>query len=124
MIAALAHVAVAPASPVPTVGASGAISGIMGAYLLLYPRVSVRTFFPPIFLFHVPAWAVLIMWFASQLLTGLPELRPLERDISGGVAVWAHIGGFVAGAVLIHRFRNLEYLRRRRVGADAKVVWS
>ena len=124
VIAALAHVAVAPTSPVPTVGASGAISGIMGAYLFLYPRVSVRTFFPPIFLFHVPAWAVLIMWFASQLLTGLPELRPLERDISGGVAVWAHIGGFVAGAVLIHRFRNLEYLRRRRVGSDAKVVWS
>ncbi len=123
-IAAMAHVAVSPASPVPTVGASGAISGIMGAYLFLYPRVSVRTFFPPIFLFRVPAWAVLIMWFASQVLAGLPELRPLSRDISGGVAVWAHIGGFVAGAVLVHWFRDVEFLRRRKVAGDAKVVWS
>lgn len=124
VIAALAHVAVSPSSPVPTVGASGAISGIMGAYLFLYPRVSVRTFFPPFFLFHVPAWAVLIMWFVSQVLAGLPQLRPLERSLSGGVAVWAHIGGFVAGLVLVHWFRNLEFLRRRRAGADAKVVWS
>ncbi|MBP6771888.1 MAG: rhomboid family intramembrane serine protease [Gemmatimonadaceae bacterium] len=124
VLAALTHVALSPTSPVPTVGASGAISGIMGAYLFLYPRVSVRTYFPPVFLFHVPAWAVLIMWFGSQVLAGLPQLRPLERDVSGGVAVWAHIGGFVAGAVLIHWFRNLDFLRRRRVGADAKVVWS
>lgn len=124
VLAAAAHVAVSPSSPVPTVGASGAISGIMGAYLFLYPRVSVRTFFPPIFLFRVPAWAVLVLWFGSQVLMGLPELRPFERNVSGGVAVWAHIGGFVAGAVLVHWFRNVEYLRRRRVGADAKVVWS
>ena len=60
----------------------------------------------------------------SQVLTGLPQLRPLERDVSGGVAVWAHVGGFVAGAVLVHLFRNVEYVRRRKVGADAKVVWS
>jgi membrane associated rhomboid family serine protease len=124
VIAALAHVAVSPMSPVPTVGASGAISGIMGAYLMLYPRVSVRTYFPPIFLFRVPAWAVLIFWFGSQVLAGLPQLRPLERDVSGGVAVWAHIGGFIAGAVLIRLFRNADYIRRRRLGADAKVVWA
>ena len=124
VIAASAHIAISPSSPVPTVGASGAISGIMGAYLLLYPRVSVRTYFPPIFLFRVPAWVVLIFWFGSQLLVGLPQLRPLDRDLSGGVAVWAHIGGFVAGALLVHVFRNVEYLRRRKVAADAKVVWS
>ncbi|MCC6241951.1 MAG: rhomboid family intramembrane serine protease [Gemmatimonadaceae bacterium] len=124
VIAGAAHIAIGPSSPVPTVGASGAISGIMGAYLFLYPRVSVRTYFPPIFLFHVPAWAVLIMWFGSQLIAGLPQLRPFERDVSGGVAVWAHIGGFVAGALLIHVFRNTEFLRRRKVAADAKVVWS
>jgi membrane associated rhomboid family serine protease len=124
VLAAAAHIAVGPASPVPTVGASGAISGIMGAYLLLYPKVQVRTYFPPIFLFRVPAWAVLIFWFGSQLLQGLPELRPLERNVSGGVAVWAHIGGFVAGALLIRWFSNGEYLRRRRAGADAKMVWS
>ena len=124
LVAATAHIAVSPASPVPTVGASGAISGIMGAYLMLYPRVSVRTYFPPVFLFRVPAWAVLILWFGSQLLAGLPQLRPFARDSSGGVAGWAHIGGFVAGMVLVRLFRNAEYLRRRRAGADAKVVWS
>ncbi len=124
VIAAAAHIAVSPASPVPTVGASGAISGIMGAYLLLYPRVSVRTYFPPIFIFRVPAWAILILWFGSQLLTGLPQLRPFDRDVGGGVAVWAHIGGFVAGLLLVRVFRNPEYLRRRRLGSDAKMVWS
>jgi membrane associated rhomboid family serine protease len=124
VIAAAAHIAVSPSSPVPTVGASGAISGIMGAYLLLYPRVAVRTYFPPIFIFRVPAWSILIFWFGSQVLTGLPQLRPFERDVSGGVAVWAHIGGFVAGALLVRAFSNSEYLRRRRTGADAKLVWS
>lgn len=122
--AALAHLAVDPASPVPTVGASGAISGIMGAYLLLYPRVRVRTFIPPIFLLHVPAWLVLILWFASQVVSGLPELSPLRREISGGVAVWAHVGGFVAGAVLARLFENPELVRRRRAVSDATVVWS
>ena len=124
VLAAMAHIVVSPASPVPTVGASGAISGIMGAYLLLYPRVSVRTYFPPIFLFRVPAWAVLIFWFGGQLLAALPQLQPLERDVSGGVAVWAHVGGFVAGVVLVHLFRNPEFVRRRKAGRDAKVVWS
>lgn len=124
LIAAAAHIAVSPASPIPTVGASGAISGIMGAYLMLYPRVAVRTYFPPIFLFRVPAWSILILWFGSQVLAGLPQLRPFDRDVGGGVAVWAHIGGFLAGVVLVRLFRNMEFLRRRRAGADAKLVWS
>jgi len=96
----------------------------MGAYLVLYPRVKVRTYFPPIFLFRVPAWAVLILWFGSQVLAGLPQLRPFERDVTGGVAVWARVGGFVAGAILIRMFRNVDFWRRRKAGADAKVVWS
>lgn len=121
--AAMAHLAVDPSSPVPTVGASGAISGIMGAYLMLYPRVSVRTFIPPFFLFRFPAWAVLILWFGSQLLAGLPELSPLRREISGGVAVWAHIGGFVVGALLARWFENPELVRRKLAVSDAKVVW-
>ena len=124
VLAAMAHIVVSPASPVPTVGASGAISGIMGAYLLLYPRVSVRTYFPPIFLFRVPAWAVLIFWFGGQLLAALPQLQPLERDVSGGVAVWAHVGGFVAGVVLVHLFRNPEFVRGRNAGGTARAVWS
>ena len=101
LAAAAAHVVLDPASPVPTVGASGAISGVMGAYLLLYPRARVRVFFPPLFFFHVPAFAVLLVWFAMQVLTGLPQLSPLRPDVSGGVAVWAHVGGFVAGAILV-----------------------
>lgn len=122
--AAFAHLAVDPASPVPTVGASGAISGIMGAYLVLYPRVRVRTFIPPLFLVHLPAWLVLILWFGSQVISGLPDLSPLRREISGGVAVWAHVGGFVAGAVLARLFENPDLVRRRRAVSDAKVVWS
>jgi membrane associated rhomboid family serine protease len=124
VIAAMAHMAVDPTSPVPTVGASGAISGIMGAYLVLYPRVRVRTFIPPFFLIHFPAWAVLILWFGSQVIAGLPELSPLRREISGGVAVWAHVGGFVAGMLLGRLFENPELVRRRRAVSDAKVVWS
>jgi membrane associated rhomboid family serine protease len=105
------------------VGASGAISGIMGAYLVLYPRVTVRTFIPPFFLLRFPAWAVLILWFGSQVLAGLPDLSPLRREISGGVAVWAHVGGFVVGALLARWFENPELVRRKVAVSDAKVVW-
>jgi membrane associated rhomboid family serine protease len=121
--AGLAHVLVDPASPVPTVGASGAISGIMGAYLVLYPRIRVRTYIPPIFLLNLPAWLVLILWFGSQLLTGLPQLMTLNPEISGGVAVWAHVGGFVTGVLLIRRFENRELVRVRGMRGDAQVVW-
>ncbi len=124
VVAAGTHILVEPASPLPTVGASGAISGVMGAYLLLYPRVHVRTFFPPIFLFRVPAWAVLLLWFGSQLLTGLPQLSMLRPEVSGGVAVWAHIGGFVAGVALARAFANREFVRRRVAAGDALTVLS
>ena len=113
LAAAATHVLVQPASPVPTVGASGAISGILGGYLVLYPRVRVRTFFPPFFLFHVPAWAYLIFWFGGQLLTGLPQLSMVRPDASSGVAVWAHIVGFVTGAVLVRLFEDRERVARR-----------
>jgi membrane associated rhomboid family serine protease len=105
--AAAAHVMLDPASPVPTVGASGAISGVMGAYLLLYPRARVSMlfiFFIIIRIIPVQAWLVLIWWFALQVLTGLPQLTRVSPEVSGGVAVWAHIGGFVAGLALIKLF--------------------
>ncbi len=113
LAAAATHVVVDPASPVPTVGASGAISGVMGAYLLLYPRVLVRMFFPPFFFLSLPAWLVLIWWFGLQLISGLPQLNPMDPEVSSGVAFWAHIGGFVAGAVLIRFFEQRSYVRER-----------
>ena len=124
LVAAATHVALNPASAIPTVGASGAISGVLGAYLVLYPRVRVRMYFPPIFVFHVVAWLVLLYWFAVQVLTGLPELNPMRREVSGGVAVWAHVGGFVAGVLLVKLFENPRLVRRRSTIGDARAVWD
>ena len=124
LAAAFTHIALNGASPVPTVGASGAISGVLGGYLVLYPRVRVRTYFPPIFLFHVPAWFVLVFWFGEQLLAGLPQLSPMRPDISSGVAVWAHVGGFVAGVLLVKLFENHALVQRRTALGEARVVWE
>ena len=116
LAAAATHVFLNPASPIPTVGASGAISGIMGAYLLLYPRARVRMlfFFILIFFREFPAWLVLVWWFALQVLTGLPELMTINREASGGVAVWAHVGGFVAGAALVKLFARPRLVEAHR----------
>ena len=116
VIAAGAHILSDPASPIPTVGASGAISGIMGAYLVLYPRVRVKMVFIFIIFFRVfaiPAWIVLIWWFLVQVVTGLPSLSAVRPDVSGGVAVWAHVGGFLAGVALIKLFENPAVVARR-----------
>lgn len=117
LAAAAAQVLIDPASPVPMVGASGAISGVMGAFLVLYPRVRVHLlifFFFFIDVVAVPAWLLLVYWFAVQLLTGLPQLSALRPEISDGVAVWAHVGGFAAGAFLIRFFARPELVRERR----------
>ena len=124
LAAAATHVLVESASPVPTVGASGAISGVLGGYLVLYPRVRVRTFFPPFFLFHVPAWAYLIFWFGAQALTGLRSLNPMRPDASAGVAVWAHIGGFVTGFVLVKLFEDRGRVERRVEVRDARAAFD
>ncbi|MEO8564495.1 MAG: rhomboid family intramembrane serine protease [bacterium] len=116
LVAAGAHVLVGPASPVPTVGASGAISGIMGAYLVLYPRVRVNMLFIFVIFFKVfaiPAWLVLLWWFFVQVLSGLPQLSPMRPDVSSGVAVWAHIGGFLAGVLLIKLFEDPRLVAKR-----------
>ena len=123
LMAVAVHIATEPASPVPTVGASGAISGIMGAYLVLYPRARVNIlFFFLIFIrvLPVPAWAALLWWFGWQVVAGLPQLSSMRPDVSGGVAVWAHIGGFVAGVLLIKLFENPELVARRRQAHDAR----
>jgi membrane associated rhomboid family serine protease len=127
LAAAAAHVLLDPGSPVPTVGASGAISGIMGAYLVLYPHVRVKMLIPIIiypWIVHLRAWVVLVWWFAVQVLSGLPQLMSLRREVSGGVAVWAHVGGFVAGVFLIRFFEDRELVRRRRAVADARRVFG
>lgn len=116
LAAAAVHVWMQPGSPVPTVGASGAISGAMGAYLVLFPRVRVRMLFIFVIFFRIlplPAWLVLLWWFGLQLLLGLPDVAALP-ETGGGVAVWAHVGGFVAGAVLVRAFERDELTARRR----------
>src|SRR5207302_1541066 len=100
--AGLTQVALNPTSQLPTVGASGAIAGVLGAYLVTYPRARVLTFVPLFFLpwfVEIPAFAYLIFWFLLQLLEGLGSLGAPVAE-TGGVAVWAHVGGFIAGVVL------------------------
>jgi membrane associated rhomboid family serine protease len=125
LAAAGTQIFIDPASPVPVVGASGAISGVLGAYLVLYPRVRVNMLFI-LFVFiriiPVPAWLVLLWWFGWQVIAGLPQLMTVNPEVSGGVAVWAHIGGFVCGVLLIKLFENRDRvwerdaLRRDRAG--------
>ena len=98
--AAVAHILLNAGSNVPSVGASGAIAGVMGAYFVLYPRAHVLMWFPPIFFFHLPAWLVLGYWFFVQFLSGAAT-SIAETSETGGIAFWAHVGGFVAGIVLI-----------------------
>jgi len=93
-----------PQSPIPMVGASGAISGVMGGYLILYPRVRVFTVVPLGFFmqtFALPAWVMLIYWMGLQFVGGISRIG---AESGGGVAFWAHVGGFVAGVVLVKLF--------------------
>ena len=106
-----------PQSVIPMVGASGAISGVMGAYLLLYPRVRVFTLLPLGFFAYtvaLPAWVMLIYWMGLQFLGGVSSLGAE----GGGVAFWAHIGGFLAGVILIKFF-----VRPDRVAAHRAHHW-
>ncbi len=112
--AAAGQAVVQPDSVIPMVGASGAISGVLGGYILLYPRVRVHTL---LFLgFYVttiqlPAYLMLGYWILLQVLGGLPSLATQQ----GGVAYFAHIGGFVTGLLLIRLFARPDYLARRPV---------
>jgi membrane associated rhomboid family serine protease len=120
--AVLVQALLTPRSPVPAIGASGAISGVLAAYLLLYPRASIRAVLPiPIlflFPFFVPAWLMIILWFGGQLLNGYASITQ-AAEMTGGIAYGAHIGGFVAGLVLTAFFRRpmrrprYEYYQQR-----------
>lgn len=90
-------------SVIPSVGASGAIAGIMGAYFVLYPRARVLTFFFVFFLW-LPAWLVLGFWFVGQFLSGAATAIAATANTTGGIAFWAHVGGFVTGVLLIRLF--------------------
>jgi membrane associated rhomboid family serine protease len=109
VIAGLVHVALNPNSMFPTVGASGAIAGVLGAYLVLFPRARVLTF-AFITLVPLPAMLVLGLWFVLQLFTGA------SQQIGGGGVAWgAHVGGFVAGAILVVLFGGRGRARERRM---------
>lgn len=105
------------------VGASGAIAGVTGAYLLLFPRANVRCFVWLVLFFrivNIPAWLLLGAWFAAQIVSGLTRAPGHP-----GVAFWAHIGGFLSGAIIVTLFRpsGVELLQpaRTRVFATARL---
>jgi len=113
ILASLAHVLSSMGSQIPTIGASGAIAGVLGAYLVLYPRASILTLVPFGYfmrMIRLPALLILVFWFVLQLFYGMLSL-PGARA-TGGVAWFAHIGGFLSGLLLIRIFRSRG---RRRI---------
>lgn len=116
LAAVAAQAATNPTSAIPMVGASGAIGGVMGAYAVLYPKVGVHMLLILGFWVDrviVPAWMMLGYWFLIQIVGGIPALA----EEGGGVAFWAHVGGFLAGVVLVFPFRNA-----RRVSAHQRML--
>ena len=116
--ASLVHTALNPTTVIPSVGASGAIAGVMGAYFVLFPSARVLTVVP-LFVFFtflwLPAWIVLGYWFLIQFLSGTATYIATSSRSAGGIAFWAHVGGFVAGITLIKLFPS----RPRRFRYDA-----
>lgn len=105
--ATLAQTLINPESTIPMVGASGAIAGVLGTYMVRFPRAKVHVFIFFIFIttIRVPAYIVLGFWFFNQLTNGLGSLG---LDTTGGVAWFAHIGGFIAGIILQHVFKLIR----------------
>jgi membrane associated rhomboid family serine protease len=121
-IAAYAHVWAEPVSGVPAIGASGAIAGVLGAYMLLYPRARVVAILPLGIVFptvQVPALLLLGWWFVQQFLLGSFALAQGPQQ-GGGTAWWAHIGGFIAGALLVGVMQD----RKRRPPAPRTPWWE
>jgi membrane associated rhomboid family serine protease len=125
LAATIAHIAVDPSSEVPMVGASGAISGVLGAYVVKFPRARILILVP-IFIclttFRIPALFVLGFWFVKELISGVVTMK---MAVGSQVAFFAHVGGFVAGLLLVKFFerrQNLELFRRRDSEDDTE--WS
>lgn len=116
LAAGLVHVLLNPYSRIPTVGASGAIAGVMGAYLVKFPHSRILTLVP-IFIFfttlEIPAMLMLLYWFAIQIFSGVGSIG-FSQISGGGVAWFAHVGGFIAGIVLIYVLGTRERYRHRR----------
>jgi len=114
--ATFAHAIFSASSRLPSIGASGAIAGVLGAYLVLYPHARVLTLIPLFFIFvrELPAVVLLGVWFILQLFSGVGSLGVRDAQDMGGVAYFAHIGGFVAGMILIALFGGLRRTPRRR----------
>jgi len=102
VVAGLLQVFLGTGPNIPSVGASGAIAAVLGAYFLFFPRAKVLTFVPLIFIWfiNIPAWIYLGFWFVSQLFSGLSAMALQSGASAGGIAWWAHIGGFVFGLVM------------------------
>ena len=103
-LATYAHAFFSPTSNIPAIGASGAIAGVLGAYLILYPHARVMTLIPIFFFItvrEIPAVIILGIWFVLQIFSGVGSLGVRDAQDMGGVAYWAHIGGFVAGMLMI-----------------------
>jgi membrane associated rhomboid family serine protease len=110
LAASLAHILINSQSTIPTIGASGAIAGVMGAYFILFPKSKVLTLLPIFFFFYfveIPAFFFLGIWILIQFLYGAVSVSQAEQ--AGGVAWWAHFGGFLAGMVLVFVFRKYKY---------------
>jgi len=111
LVAALAQILAQPDSTIPMVGASGAIAGVLGAYIVMFPHSRVLTLVP-LFVFvtfvEIPAGILLGLWFALQVLSGVGSLMVVDAQDMGGVAFWAHAGGFVAGMALVLLFQRPE----------------
>lgn len=98
ILSVLAHSLIQANNQLPLVGASGAISGVLGAYILLYPRARVVTYVPPFFFFELPAFFFILIWFGIQVFSGWYTLSSIETS---GVAFFAHVGGFVSGVAFL-----------------------
>ncbi len=125
IIAALSQVFLDTSSTIPIIGASGAISGVMGAYIVLFPQGRVRAvvllgFIGQVVL--VPAWVIIGLWFVLQLFSGFASLGAAS-DV-GGVAFWAHIGGFIAGALLVWLFRDRDAVARQNAVRGQHQAWQ
>jgi membrane associated rhomboid family serine protease len=113
-------------STTPMIGASGAISGVLAAYLMLYPKGKIRTLLligiPIIVL--IPAWGMIGYWIVIQFINGIASLGPDTAETGGGVAYFAHIGGFLAGAALVWIFRDREMQERHLAARSGNRAWQ